>query len=94
MILGWILGQWDLLGVPPDSMPHKRHELDEKSQPHSGPIEHPTQQAILLETHAKELHKEMHLVFVEITRLAHRNDHVITFERPHPNMEEQSSSQF
>jgi hypothetical protein len=67
MILGWILGQWDLLGVPTDSMPHKRHELDGKSQPRSGPIEHPTQQPLLPEAQAKELQKEMHLVFVEIT---------------------------
>jgi hypothetical protein len=89
-----ILGQRDLLGVPPDWRLHKRHELDEKSQPRSGPIEHLVQQPLLPEAQAKELHKEMHLAFVEITQLAHRNGQMITFEWPHPNIEEQSSSKF
>jgi hypothetical protein len=74
MIRGWILGQWDLLVAPPDSKPHKRREQDEKSQPRSGPIEHLAQHRLLLEAQAKELHYEMHLAFVEVTRLEHRND--------------------
>jgi hypothetical protein len=54
-----ILGQRDLLGVLRDLRPHKRHELDEKSQPRSGPIEHPVQQPLLPEAQTKELHKEI-----------------------------------
>jgi hypothetical protein len=39
-----------------------------------GPIEHLAQQPLLSEAQAKELHYEMHLAFVEIARLDHRND--------------------
>jgi hypothetical protein len=74
MIRGWILGQWDLLGVPPDSKPHKRRDQDEKSQPRSGAIEHLAQQPLFPEAQAKELHYKLHLAFVEIIRLEHRND--------------------